>query len=306
MALNLSPRRRNAVVLASAVVCLSAFLLLLNHHTTPTDLASWLPDKGGTLVYVDVDKMRKSGLLNMVAGSKAAEEFEYKQFVEQTGFDYKHDLNAVAATFRSGQTFFALSGRFNWSKLEAYARKQGGSCKSGYCAVDGSKPGRRISFYLLRRDLLALAVSEDDMAAYQITRNASKVNPFTPDAPVWALVPAAVLKEADTLPAGTRAFAIALQNAERVIFSIGPEGDHLQVALNVTCQSVDAASALLVQLENTTNMLRKMIAREHQQPNPADFSGVLTSGSFRRDDRRVLGQWPIQRAFVDSIAGGGY
>ena len=67
------------------------------------------------------------------------------------------------------------------------------------------------------------------MAAYQITRNASKVNPFTPDAPVWVLVPAAVLKEAGSLPAGTRAFAIALENAERVVFSIGPDGDHLQV-----------------------------------------------------------------------------
>ena len=51
---------------------------------------------------------------------------------------------------------------------------------------------------------------------------------------------------------GQRAFAIALQNAERIVFSVGPEGDHLQVAVNVTCKDTEAASALLVQLENTT------------------------------------------------------
>lgn len=150
---------------------------------------------------------------------------------------------------------------------------------------------------------MALAVSPDDMAAYQVTRNASHVNPFTPAEPVWMLVPAAVLKDAQSLPAGARAFTIALENAERIVFSIGPDGDHLQVGATVTCKDPETASALLVQLESTTNTLRKWLAREHQHPNPKDLSGVLTAGSFRREDRRVFGQWPVQRAFVDEITG---
>jgi hypothetical protein len=253
-----------------------------------------------------VDAMRRSGILNMIAGSKVAEDLEYKSFVDQTSFDYRHDLDAIAATFGADQIFFVLRGHFDWNKLRAYAQHQGGTCRNSFCAVDGSKPGRRISFYPLKSNLMALAVSPDDMAAYQITRNASHVNPFAPAEPVWMLVPAAVLKNAQSLPSGTRAFAIALEKAERIIFSIGPEGDHLQVGVNVTCKDTEAASALLVQLETTTNTLRRMLASEHQQPNVKDLSGVLVAGSFRRDDRRVLGQWPIQRAFVDEITGGAH
>lgn len=273
---------------------------------TPAELASYLPDKNATLLYIDVDAMRRSGILNMVSGSKAAEELEYRSFVEQTSFDYRHDLDAVAATFNGDQVFFVLRGHFDWSKLRTYAQKQGGTCRNNFCSMDGSKPPRRISFYPLKSNLMALAVSQDDMAAYQVVRNASHVNPFAPSEPVWVLVPAAVLKRTESLPAGMRAFAIALENAERIVFSIGPEADHLKVAMNVTCSNAESASALLVQLENTTNTLRKWLAREHEHASANDLSGVLTAGSFRRDDRRVSGEWPLQRAFVDAMTGGSY
>ena len=49
---------------------------------------------------------------------------------------------------------------------------------------------------------------------------------------------------------------------------------------------------------------RQWIAREHQQANPADLSGVLVGGTFHREDRRVEGQWPIPEAFVKAITGG--
>lgn len=302
--------RSKLAALIAAVTCAATaaavYLYLSRGPRTPAELASYLPDKNATLLYIDVDAMRRSGILNMIAGSKVAEDLEYKTFVAQTGFDYRHDLDAIAATFSGDQVFFVLRGHFVWNKLRGYAQHQGGTCRNDFCAVDGSKPGRRISFYPLKSNLMALAVSPDDMAAYQVTRNASHVNPFAPAEPVWMLVPAAVLKNAQSLPAGTRAFAIALENAERIVFSIGPEGDHLQVAVNVTCKDNDAASALLVQLENTTNTLRKWLAREHQQANPRDLSGVLIAGSFRREDRRVFGQWPIQRAFVDELTGGSH
>ena len=41
-----------------------------------------------------------------------------------------------------------------------------------------------------------------------------------------------------------------------------------------------------------------------QQANPADLSGVLVGGTFRRDDRLVYGQWPIPAAFVKAITEG--
>ena len=49
----------------------------------------------------------------------------------------------------------------------------------------------------------------------------------------------------------------------------------------------------------------RTFARERQTPNPADFSGVLTSGAFSSQGRRVVGHWPIERSFVQYVLGGG-
>lgn len=299
-------RRRTAILLAAAAIVTSAALgwyLFLRGPSSPGDLAAFLPNKDGTLLFADVGAMRQSGFLNLIAGSKTAEEQDYRDFVQQSGFDYRHDLDAVAATMRGDQIFFALRGRFDWDKLFAYAKRRGGSCKGSYCVADGSQPKRRVSFHKLAGNLMGMAVSQDDMAAYQVSENASKPNPFTPDSPVWVMLPAPVLHDTEAFPAGIRSFAMALENSDRAIFTAGPDGDHLKVSLSVTCKDVESASALMVQLETTTNTLRKLFAREHQQPNPADLSGVLVAGVFRRDDRKVLGDWPIQKAFLDSVSG---
>ena len=46
-----------------------------------------------------------------------------------------------------------------------------------------------------------------------------------------------------------------------------------------------------------------MIAREKKTPNPVDLSAVFSSGVFRREHRRVIGRWPVERAFLESILG---
>ncbi|HYL73858.1 MAG TPA: hypothetical protein VEU96_06610 [Bryobacteraceae bacterium] len=296
-----------AIVLSLVCIAAAAGVYLFRMRAgSPADLVSFLPTANATVVYIDVDAIRRSGILNMIAGSKAAEELEYTQFVNATQFDYRRDLDAVAAAFKDGQVFFALRGRFHWKNLQDYAVHQGGSCRNNFCTVNSSIPQRRISFYPLQPDILALASSPDDFAAYQITRKSGKLTVEPPNQPVWMLVPALALKNSDSLPAGTKAYASALQNAEQIVFTIGPEADHLLLALNVTCPNAEAASTLLVDFENTTNTLRKWIAREHQHPNPADLSGVLVSGTFRREDRRLYGQWPLPRAFVDAVAGGSF
>ncbi len=282
------------------------YLYRIRGGSSPSDLASFLPAANATVLFIDVDSIRRSKILDMLSGSKAAEELEYKQFVDQTLFDYRQDLDAVAAAFKDNQVFLALRGRFHWKNLMDYAVHQGGSCHNGYCVASGSRPNRRISFYALKPDVMALAVSSDDFAAYQIKRQSGSLPLLPPAQPVWAMVPIQALKNADALPAGTKPYAAALGNAEQMVFALGPDGDHLQLDLNVTCRDQQAASALLVDLEGATNELRKLMTREHQPPNPADLSAVLVSGTFRRDDRRVHGQWPIARAFVDAVAGGSY
>ena len=253
------------------------------------------------MVYVDVDALRRSGILKMITGSKAAEELEYRQFVDATLFDYREDLDSVAAAFKDGQVFLALKGRFHWKNLMDYAVRQGGSCHNSFCTTPSSRPSRRISFYPVRPDLMGLAVSQDDFAAYQVARKSGKLALAPPLQPVWLLVPALALRDADALPAGTKPYASALRNAEEILFTLGSQGDHLQVSINVQCRDANDASALQKDFEDTTETLRKWIAREHLSPNSTDLSGVLVAGTFRHDNKRVFGEWPIPRAFVDAM-----
>lgn len=291
-------------MVVGSIAAAGVYFLRAHRAVTTSDLISLLPAANATVVYADVAAIRRAGILNILAGSKTAEEPEYRQFLEQTKFDYQQDLAAVAAAFRDGQVFLAVRGRFRWKNLADYARHQGGSCHGDYCVMPGSRPDRRISFYPVQSDLMGMAISPDDFAAYQVTRQSGKLNMDLPNQPVWALVQAAAFKEPGVLPAGTKAYVSALESAEQALFTIGPANDRLQLGVEVTCRDAAAATALLGNLERITATLRNLIAREHQKANPADLSGVLVGGTFHRDERRVEGQWPIPEAFVKAIAGG--
>ena len=87
----------------------------------PSDLVVLLPTSNASVVYIDVDALRRSGILDLVAGSKAVEDADYQQFVNETKFDYRQDLDAIAAAFKDGKVYFALRGRFHWKNLKDYA-----------------------------------------------------------------------------------------------------------------------------------------------------------------------------------------
>ena len=297
-----------AVLLAILCIALTAGILLYRTRggSNPSDLVAYLPIDKSVIVYIDTAAIRRSGILDMVAGSKVAEELEYQQFVDRTMFDYRQDLGAVAVAFKDGQVFLAARGNFHWKNLMDYAIRQGGSCHNSFCIAPSSRPSRRISFYPLKPNLMALGISSDDLAAYTVARRPGKLALPPPTQPLWMLVPATALKDTDALPAGTKPYASALQSADQIVFTVGPDSGHLQVALQVTCRDVPAAEKLLLDLQNATGTLRGWMANEHQQPNAADLTGVLVAGTFHRDDRRVFGQWPIPRAFVDSLTGEAY
>jgi hypothetical protein len=274
--------------------------------SAPAELVSFLPTANAGVVYIDVDAIRRSGVLNMLAGSKAAEEIEYKQFVDATLFDYRKDLDALGAAFQASETFFVLRGKFHWKRLMEYARAQGGACDRDYCVVAGSRPSRRISFYPLRPDVLAMAISADERAAYRIAPRSGKLGTLTPTQPVWALLPVVGMKDSDAVPESAKPYVSALRNTEQVLFTIGGESDRLELTLDATCRDPLTASRLLVDLESATSTLRSWMERERKPLDPADLTAVLLAGSFRREDRRVYGRWPVPRAFVDAIAGGSY
>jgi hypothetical protein len=262
-----------------------------------------LPRSGNLTVYLDVKALRASGILDMVAGSKSAEELEYQQFVEGTGFDYRSDVDALAAAFSGRNAWLVLRGSFNWKKIRDYVVSKGGTCRNTVCRI-ATAGDRYTSLVPLRNDFMAIAFNANNSAVLDITPRGVREGLQEPDKPIWISVAGPALRDADVVPTGAQSFVSPLESAENIVLSAGADGDQTQLDLNVLCGSESSASDLLVKLEGATNMLRKMLEREKQQPNPADLSGLLAGGVFRRDRRRVYGSWPLHREFLATLASG--
>ena len=292
-----------------ALLAIAAAAGLTWHYThilTTAALYQRLPAQNAVVLFVDFEQLRKAGILRMLEGSKVGEDPEYQTFVRATNFDYKHDLDSALAAFAPTGKFLLLRGRFDWKSLRAYVAAQGGTCDNDLCRMQGSTPERRISFFPLASHLMAMAVSPDDSAALRLKTASSAAAPELPRDPLWVSIPVSSLQSGENLPDGTRAFARTLRQAESLTVAFAPEGQRLAAKMNVVCRNeVDAADASL-QLTHVTDLLRKMIEQEHQKPNAADLSGVLSSGSFRPDGRRVIGYWPIERVFVENMLGSGH
>jgi hypothetical protein len=280
----------------------------------PAVLLQRLPVSGALVVYLDFAALRRGGILNRIENSQITpggkgelEDPEYQDFVHKTGFDYKRDLDLAMLAFAPTGKFLLLRGRFDWKSLRSYVGSQNGTCYRDLCRMQGSTPDRRISFVPIQTNLMALAVSADDSAALRMQESAPGPVPDMPSgvlaAPVWLSVPATLLQSGD-LPEGARPFARSMAQAQAVFLSFAPDGPRLAAKLEVHCRSGQDASALASQLSRTTELLRQMMARDHQKADPAGLSGVLTRGTFRSEGARVFGDWPIEPAFMDSIFGG--
>jgi len=267
--------------------------------TTPA-LLRRLPSSDALVVYIDFAALRRAGILSRIEPSKLTEDAEYADFVRKTDFDYKQDLDTAIAAFAPNGKFLLLRGQFDWKSLRSYVASENGSCYNSLCRMQGSTQDRRISFFPLQTNLMALAVSQDESAAVRMQDTAPGPVLEAPDAPVWLSLPAALLRSSD-LPSGARPFAQAVAQAEAVTLSFAPDHDRIAAKLNVRCHTPQDAAALAAQLSRATALLREMLARDRQTADPAGLSGVLTAGSFRSDGARVFGYWPIEKSFLDNI-----
>lgn len=273
---------------------------------TPSAMLKRIPARDAVLLYIDFDALRRAGILQQLTGSKVPEEPEYQEFVRRTEFNYKEDLDTALISFAPAAKYLILRGRFDWSRLRSYVKEQAGSCYNTVCQLTGSTPERKISFFPLHTRLMAMAVGKSPDAYQDFGPPFPEQRPIdVPSEPVWISLPPSLLRKSDTFPSGTRMFAKSMEDAESVTLALGSARQDFEAKLNVLCRSEQDAALLQNQLERSTLLLRDMIAREKREPNPRDLSGVLTAGSFRRQGRRVFGQWPIRQAFIDETLAGG-
>lgn len=257
------------------------------------------------ILHIDFDALRRAGFLNAIAGNRVTEEPEYKLFVQQSGFDYRQDLDSVTAAFHGGKTLALARGRFQWRTLRDYVAAQQGACRNTFCRMAGSQPDRQISFFPMRSDIMALAVGADEWAASELQAKRGGPPPFAlPGRPVWLHVPSSVLRQERDLPAGARLFAKAMRDSEQVMLSLGRVNLGLEAFLDVTCQTPEAATLLLTQLRGVTALLRDLLAKEGKTANPRDLSGVLVGGAFRAEGRMVHGNWAVPADFLEAFTGG--
>jgi hypothetical protein len=287
-------------------------------YTRPYDaarLVQCLPSDRSLHVYMNVGLLRSGGLLELLAGSQATEEADYKKFVEQTGFDYRTDLDAVAAGFRDGDEYFAVQGRFKWNRLADYAGSHQGKCDvsqgAGTCSMPATQPGKTISFSLLRNDVLALAVARDPQGSRVIFPGFWKDPPKIPTAAIWVSAPPYVFEDAKTLPAGLSPFRTQLAQASSTVFTLGPalnqkttDQKAFELRMTVECAAPDDASKMAAQFSSVTDLLKKMLDRDKLKPTSGDLTGVLIAGRFEAQKDQVTGTWPIERKFIESLVSG--
>jgi len=270
-----------------------------------SQLVQMLPPDRSVHVYLDVAMLRSAGILDLIAGAKSLEDADYKKFVTETGFDYREDLDGLAMAFRDGDVYYAAQGTFDWEKLAAYAPAHGGKCERFLCTTPGSEPGRNVTYYMPRNNILAMATSRTATAGDMVAPGSWQNGPKVPNVGLWVSAPPHAFTDLSKAPDGTRWFLSPLAQASSTIFTLGAapggkEGFELQMA--VTVKDAAAATKLKDQLTEGTGLLVKMMQRENIHANPADLSGVLVAGKFEAKDANVTGTWPISKVFVESMA----
>jgi len=291
------------LICACALVVGGVIWLRQRRQLSTPELLGSLPEGTGVLLFLNAAALRDSGVLAPSLGKTVNEEPEYRNFVSQTGFDCRTDLDQALVKFTDRGTYMVVNGRFDWTSIMDYVLHSGGSCHNGFCRVLGSEENRRISFYPVRKHVLALAVSRDGYAANSIRlgSRSPRTEPLPPE-PVWLRAPLSTIRNTEKLPAGTRQFARILEPADSVLLTLGADPSGFVAGMEVDCKSEEDAAIVKTQLEDLTTMLRKMISQESGQANPADLSGILTGGTFERRSREVVGRWHVPRPFFDTLS----
>jgi hypothetical protein len=153
---------------------------------------------------------------------------------------------------------------------------------------------------------MGLAVGPDDSAAIDLQSTAARRRVLEmPDAPVWISLPPAMLKSGSDLPEGTRMFAHSHGGCRRREHRAGALGQPLRSAAERAVPVRAAGRGAGHATYEYHGLLREMIAREHQTPNPRDLSGVLTSGTFNHLGTRVTGSLAVGKGVRGGVVGRG-
>ncbi|MSV28244.1 MAG: hypothetical protein EXQ52_05800 [Bryobacterales bacterium] len=225
-------------------------LVRLRGIFTSADFLDRLPTRESTVVFIDLRVLRSAKLLDALSPGENALDPEYRAFIAGTGFDYLKDLDYLFVSFHSEAMFTFAGGRFNWAKLTAYAKAEGGQCLNFFCRMAGSTPARQISFFALRPNALAMAVGPDSWAATRLQdKTADRLPGAVPDSPVWVSIPKEKLANAGPLGPVQSGIAAAVPDGERISLQAALKDGNLEFVASVRCRSVQESQVLKARIE---------------------------------------------------------
>lgn len=290
-------------VLAAGIALLTYGVARFNRNLVRhgADLVRLLPPGTGAVTfYADVALLRSTHMLGLISPDQVAAS-DYRRFVDATGFDYTSDMDAVAGRITGEESDFLVEGRFDWRRIESYVRAQGGKCED-ICVVPATSPGRWASLRTMQPDVVAISVSSERAAVLSVGRKvAEPIASGVPADPIWVTMPGSILTPASSWPAAAKVLAASLHTAQAVTFAAGMHDSSLRLEMKARFDSEQSAQAVRNQLEIDTRMLKLELAREHEKPNPADLTGLLTAGTFQLVGSDVVGHWPVERALLHAL-----
>lgn len=278
------------------VVCVSA-VLGASWWRQRTDrgietFAENLPKDVQTLVRIDFEALRMGGYLDALAGEATDQDSDYRRFVEQTGFDFRRDLEAVVVGISPAATYVFASGDFDWKTLKEYTFASGGACRNAFCRMQSSTPSRWISFFPHRPRVMALAASPDAWAAASLAeRGAAKPVAIPAEYAVWLRAPGNLVAESTLIPSALRPIAGVWASAEQVEFSVGGARG-LEIGFQARCATAEIAQSITARLTEATKAIPSG-APEGAAEGGAALVEVLRSGRFETRDRVAAGSWRV-------------
>jgi hypothetical protein len=275
-----------------------------------TDLFRLLPPSGGTLLFVDLEALRRAGFSDLIESQRADSlDQDSADFIRQTGFRFPADVRAVAARF-SDAAYLAIRGDFNWTRIRQFLISKGGTCSAGICSANGGSAGQSYSVSRVQNDVALISMSQQGAvpgsALRAGDRNEVKLTlETTPNSPAWVRFGRDALQHPEQFPNGVRPLVSALGRATEITLSIQPASAAADAAFLIRLESdfedSKAAAAAQAHLELQTKMMQLELARERKAPDPANLSGLLVSGRFEADGKRVTGTWPVRSELIETL-----
>ena len=291
--MTLRPWQLSLIVLALCALALFATFRVRNDQFSGHDwLFRRLPTDHAVILGIDVDALRKAGMLEFLAGSRVNEELDYRRFVDQTAFDYRTDLDYIAASLSTtgDAKFFLLKGRFDWGSLFSTAKESGGRCLNAFCDLPGFSSNRNLSFLPVGPDALGLSISRFHQAAWTLAKDSTGVPlPRIPDYPVFIAMDGGVLSSNEAVPAVMQPLSAVLSSADFVVLGITAHaGGRLELGLDADCMSEATAIAVRNRVQSLADQT-------------GGFLRLLHDGTVKAEGNSVHARWPLDRDTLQSL-----